>query len=483
MTAKFYLTTTLPYVNAAPHIGHALEFFQADAIVRYHRRKLGKENVYFNVGTDEHGLKIYQKAEESGLTPQEYADQNAQKWIEFCKLFAIDFDFFYRTSADYHLEPAQKFWRASQEKGDIYKKRYEGLYCVGCEAFKTEKELVDGKCPDHNAVPIQYAEENYFFKLSKYREELLNFYKEHRDILKPESKFAELENFLKNLEDISISRIRENLPWGIPVPDDDTQVMYVWFDALTNYAASVGYGSDEERFTTWWPPVQLFGPDNLRFQCAIWQGMLLSAGLPPTKKFLCHGTVLGPDGHKMSKTIGNVVSPFDQLEKFGPDIVRYYMLALLPTYGDSAYSEQDLVFNYNANLANNFGNLLNRIIHLANEKKVKINNFNKVEEDFKREVDTFESKINNYYEEFELKQAADLISELSDWGNKYVDQEKPWQSDASTRVEVVLNNLSYLLSKVIDAYEPIIPTSSARAKEALANRSKIILFPRLDLKI
>ncbi|MEO6729340.1 MAG: methionine--tRNA ligase, partial [Candidatus Dojkabacteria bacterium] len=275
---KFYLTTTLPYVNAAPHIGHALEFFQADAIVRHKRKQLGKENVFFNVGMDEHGLKIYQKAQAENKTPQEYADGNANNWVEFCKTFNISYDNFYRTTDPAHYKAAQAFWKKCDEAGDIYKKKYEGLYCVGCEEFKTEKDLVDGKCPLHNIEPIKYSEENYFFKLSKYREQLLEYYQSNRDKLKPDFKFDELINFIQGMEDISISRLKKNLPWGITVPGDDEQVMYVWFDALTNYANAVGFSTDEERFNEWWPSAtQIFGPDNLRFQCAIWQGMLLSA--------------------------------------------------------------------------------------------------------------------------------------------------------------------------------------------------------------
>ncbi|MEP7103337.1 MAG: methionine--tRNA ligase [Candidatus Dojkabacteria bacterium] len=477
---KFYLTTTLPYVNAAPHIGHALEFFQADAIIRFYRKQLGVENVFFNVGTDEHGLKIYEKALAENQTPKEYADFYAAKWQEFCKLFNINYDNFYRTTDPAHYKAAQAFWKACDAKGDIYKKKYEGLYCVGCEEFKTEKDLVDGKCPLHNTVPIQYSEENYFFKLSKYKEELLDIYAKNKDKLKPSSKYDELINFIKNIEDISISRLKKNLPWGIPVPGDDAQVMYVWFDALTNYANAVGYSTDEEKFKQWWPVTQIFGPDNLRFQCAIWQGMLLSAGLEPSKKFLCHGTILGPDGRKMSKTIGNVVSPFDQLEKFGYEAVRFYMLSELPTYGDAAYLEPDLKASFNSKLADNFGNLLNRVIHLANKKEASINNADLVEPEFKKEVENRKSKIENLYTDFDIKLACDEIFQLAEYGNKYIQDNAPWSEKDSDKVQKVLNNLSYLISTVIDLYEPIIPTSCENARNALKNNETIILFKKFE---
>lgn len=477
---NFYLTTTLPYVNAAPHIGHALEFFQADAIVRYKRKKLGADQVFFNVGTDEHGLKIFQKAQENNQTPKEYTDFFAAKWQEFCKLFNVSYDNFYRTTDPAHYLAAQAFWKVCDAKGDIYKKKYEGLYCVGCEEFKTEKDLVDGKCPLHNTEPIKYSEENYFFKLSNYRDQLLEIYEKNPDKLKPSFKYDELINFIKNVEDISISRLKENLPWGVPVPGDESQVMYVWFDALTNYTNAVGYSTDDEKFNKWWPVTQLFGPDNLRFQCIIWQGMLLSAGLQPSHDFLCHGTVLGPDGRKMSKTIGNVVSPFDQLEKFGYEAVRFYMLSEIPTFGDAAYLESELKSSFNAKLADNFGNLLNRAIHLSNKKEVEINNVKAVEAEFKKFVDEKVSATEASFERYDIKVAADEINSLADYGNKYIQENAPWQEKDLEKVKIVLNNLSYLLSSVIELYEPLIPESSETARKALQNRETIILFKKID---
>ena len=478
---KFYLTTTLPYVNAAPHIGHALEFFQADAIVRFKRKQLGAENVFFNVGMDEHGLKIYQKAQAENKSPQEYADGNAQNWKEFCKIFNISYDNFYRTTDPAHYKAAQEFWKACDAAGDIYKKKYEGLYCVGCEEFKTEKDLVDGKCPLHNTEPIQYSEENYFFKLSKYREELLENYEENKDKLKPDFKYEELINFIKNMEDISISRLKKNLPWGIPVPGDEEQVMYVWFDALTNYVNAVGYSTDEARFNEWWPnALQIFGPDNLRFQCAIWQGMLLSARLPLTSKFLCHGTILGPDGRKMSKTIGNVISPLEQLEKFGYEAVRFYMLSELPTFGDSSYLETDLKASFNSKLADNFGNLLNRVIHLSNKKNVEIDNEIFVEPSFKKAVDERKAKAEDLFSNYEIKLASDEIFQLAEFGNKYIQDNAPWSEKDEEKVKLVLNNLGYLLDAVIGLYEPIIPDSCKKAKDALDNKQTIILFEKYD---
>lgn len=482
MSDKFYITTTLPYVNADPHIGHTLEFIQADVIARFHRQEKGSDNVFFNIGTDEHGLKMYTKAQDSGQTPQEYVDHFAGRWQQFADQFKISYDSFYRTSDKSHHEAAQEFWRRSLANGDIYKKKYEGLYCVGHEAFITEKELVDGKCPEHQTEPIVHSEENYFFKLSKYKDVLLEYYEQNPEVVKPAHKLNELRNWIESMDDISISRLKENLPWGIEVPDDPAQVFYVWFDALTNYVNTIGFPEDEERLDAWWPGVQIFGPDNLRFQAAIWQGMLASVGLPFTRMFLCHGMVLAEDGTKMSKTIGNVVSPFDQAEKWGIEAVRYYMISGITTFGNSAYKEADLVASYNSHLADNFGNLLNRVIHLAGKREAEINNHDAVEADFVAQVSGFQDKVRSAYGEFQLQEAAFTINELATWGNKYIDEQQPWSKDLTDeQAGVILNNLSYLLQVVIDLYAPIIPDACERAAEALGEVEKIILFEKLEL--
>ena len=481
MKDKFYLTTTLPYVNAEPHIGHAIEFVQADAIARYFRSKLGKENVFFNVGTDEHGQKIFETAEKEGLSTEEFVDKYSQRLKDFCKLFIVDYDNFYRTSSKEHYEAARKFWKVCKENGDIYKKKYKGLYCVGCERFLTEKDLVDGKCPDHGTKPEEKEEENYFFKLSKYRDQLLKWFNEHEEFLKPKTKRTELRKILEEIEDISISRLKKNLPWGIEVEDDPEQVFYVWFDALTNYVNVIGYGTDEKRLKDWWPGVQICGPDNLRFQGAIWQGMLASVGLEQSKKLLVHGMVLAPDGTKMSKTKGNVISPFEQEQKYGPEVVRFYLLTGIPTYGDAAYKEEELVNSYNARLANNYGNLLNRVIHIADSKGFEINNEEKVEDSFKKKIDVLEEEINNYYEDFEIYLASSKIDELADFGNKYITKEEPWSKNIDKeQAQKIINNLSYLLKIVSEKYLPIIPLSAEKGLNALANREKIILFPRIQ---
>lgn len=483
MNKKFYITTTTPYVNDVPHIGHALEFVQADVIARYFRGKLGAENVHYNTGADEHGLKMFTKAKEAGLSPQEYVDKFAAKWQEFCELFNISYDSFWRTSSPEHHTSAQKFWRKSAAAGDIYKKHYEGLYCVGHEAFLTEKELVDGKCPDHGTVPVVFAEDNYFFKLSRYREHLLSWLDANPDVVKPASKLQELRNWIENMEDISISRLKQNLPWGVEVPDDPEQVFYVWFDALTNYINVIGFGTDDEKLAQWWPGVQIFGPDNLRFQGAIWQGMLESVGLPHTSSLLCHGMVLGPDGTKMSKTKGNTISPVEQQEKYGTEAVRFYLIGGISTYGDSPYIEEGLVNMYNSYLANNYGNLLSRVVHLANLNGISLNSEaaefrNGLQNDGVR---VYRENAEKAYSDYELQQAVELTNTIADFGNGYMTEQKPWESQDKAFIEKVLNNLAYVLETVTDLYEPIIPVSAAKARAALAKQEKIILFNKLEI--
>lgn len=469
----------MPYANSIPHVGHAIEFFQADAYARYFRKKLGKEKVFFNVGVDEHGLKLFTTAKENGTTPEQYLEALVPKWIDFCDKFQISFDHFYRTSSDDHHLGSKRIWQICNEKGDIYKKHYEGLYCVGCEAFLLERDLVEGNCPDHGKPPQKYSEENYFFRLSKYSEKISEYVKTNPDFLKPSSKRQELLNFLKDMEDISISRDRTNLPWGIEVPNDSQHTIYVWFDALTNYIKVLGYDYDMSKFNSWWPGVQLCGPDNLRFQGAIWQGMLASLGLPFTKKLLVHGTIFGPDGQKMSKSIGNVVSPLEQYEKYGSDVCRFYMLGVLQTYTDCSYREEDLKKAYNAHLANNYGNLLNRLIHLGQQKEINILDKTSVDSNYRNMVDDYQGRVEKAYESFELHDAVKIITELVSLGNQHIHEKEPWRQNGE-EARITMNNVSYLMQTVSELYEPIIPQGASKAKDAINKGEKIILFPRIQ---
>ncbi len=369
MNQKFYITTTLPYVNADPHIGFALEIIQADVVARF-QRLLGKE-VVFNTGTDEHGLKIYRKALEAGKDPKVYCDEYAAKFNQLKEALNLSYTNFIRTTDEHHIAAAQEMWRRCEASGDIYKKEYRVKYCVGCELEKTDSELVNGRCPIHPTVEVELiAEENYFFRFSKYQEPLLFLYNSRKDFVVPEGRLNEIKAFVeRGLEDFSISRLKSKMPWGVPVPGDEEHVMYVWFDALTNYISTLGWPSSAEAsegkpfkgFDEFWPGVQVAGKDNLRQQSAMWQAMLMSAGVEPSKQIFIHGFITA-EGQKMSKSVGNVVDPFEVVAEYGTDAVRHYLLAELNPYEDGDFSVEKFEKRYNADLANGIGNLANRIL-------------------------------------------------------------------------------------------------------------------------
>ena len=362
MKNKFYITTAIPYANADPHIGFALEILYADVMARY-QRLLGKD-VYFLTGTDEHGQKMLKTAKEAGKSVEDFAQGKSAVYQMLADEWNISNSDFIRTTEERHIKSAQEFWKSSLATGDIYKKSYTGLYCVGCEAFKTEKDLVEGKCPDHNKAPEILSEENYFFKLSKYQEPLQFFFEQHPEFVYPEHRFKEMRNILKEgLEDVSISRNKEKLPWGIPVPDDDTQVMYVWFDALTNYITALGWGSlNDELFKKYWPAdAHVIGKEINRFHSLLWPAMLMSAGVDLPKQIAVHGWIT-VEGQKMSKTIGNVINPLELTDKFQLDAVRYFLMREIQFDNDGDYSDSKFLERYNADLANGIGNLTNRIL-------------------------------------------------------------------------------------------------------------------------
>lgn len=365
MSAR-YITTTLPYVNAEPHIGFALEIVQADALARYWR--LLGHDVFFNTGTDEHGQKIYQKAQEAGENTQAYVDRFAESFRTLKPMLNLSYDSFIRTTDSHHIESAQALWRRCESQGDIYKKKYTGLYCVGCEAFVTEKDLLNGECPHHHGKkPEEIEEENYFFALSRYQERLVT-YLSADGVIVPEHRRLEALNFVqKGLEDFSISREKKRMPWGIPVPDDDAQVMYVWFDALTNYISTLQWPNEDNTFKTFWKEgivVQTAGKDQVRFQSIMWQAMLMSAGVKNTDTVFYHGFITS-DGQKMSKSIGNVIGPQDIVNRYGTEAVRYMLLRHVHPTDDSDVTFERMDEWYTAHLVNGIGNLTARILKLA----------------------------------------------------------------------------------------------------------------------
>ncbi len=363
---KFYVTTAIDYVNAAPHLGHALEKTQADIIARY-QRLLGKD-VFFLTGTDEHGAKVAKAAALQNKEPEDFVDEIVENYKKLVKELNISNDDFIRTSDKArHWPGAEALWKKLAAKGDIYKANYKGLYCVGCEAFITKKDLVNGKCAIHNQEPEEINEENYFFKLSAYQEKIKSAITSGRLNIIPESRKNEVLGMIAvGLEDVSFSRPAKDIPWGIPVPGDKSQTMYVWADALTNYISALGYGSkDESKFKKYWPAdVQVIGKDILRFHALILPAMLISAGIELPKNILVHGH-LTVDGKKMSKSLGNVIDPFDLIARYGTDAVRYYLSREILTAEDGDITEEKFKTAYNANLANGLGNLVSRIMKMA----------------------------------------------------------------------------------------------------------------------
>lgn len=478
----FYLTTTLPYVNANPHMGHALEFVQADITARHHR--LAGEQVFFNIGTDEHGLKILRKAEEANKEPQEYVDTYAQ---QFKKLAGPDWlnlsnDAFIRTTDEDHKKAAQEFWRRCAENGDIYKKEYRVKYCVGCEMEKTESELNEsGRCPLHPDQELEVIEEeNYFFRFSKYEDDLLKLYEQRDNFVVPESRQKEIKTFVKSgLRDFSISRLKEKLPWGVPVPGDDEHVMYVWFDALVNYISTLGWPDDEEKFENYWPGIQFAGKDNLRQQSAMWQAMLLSAGLPPSQRVVIHGFITS-EGQKMSKSLGNVIDPVDLIEEYGTDALRYYVARHIHPFEDSDMTDEKFREAYNANLANGLGNLVQRIMTMMVNYNVEIALEPEEEIYGDEEWDEMKNNLSN----FRFDDAIDYIWAEIGHLDAYIAETEPYKK-IKTDEEEAKEIVAYLALRLYDiavVLEPFMPHTSTAIRELIQDGEvpEEPLFPRKE---
>jgi len=470
----FYITTTLPYVNADPHIGFALEIVQADAIAR-HQRKSGAE-VFFNTGTDEHGLKIYQKAAELQKDTQAYVDEYAARFDLLKQSLNLSYNAFIRTTDEHHISAAQEFWKRCDAAGDIYKKNYKVKYCVGCELNKTESELEDGHCPLHPDAELELIEEeNYFFRFSKYRDALLKLYKDQPDFVVPEWRLHEIQSFVeRGLEDFSISRVKEKMPWGVPVPGDPDQVMYVWFDALVNYISTIGWPEDEQKFETYWPVVQVAGKDNLRQQSAMWQAMLLSAGVPPSRRILIHGFITS-DGKKMSKSIGNVIDPFAMVEQYGTDALRYYLLAEIPPFEDGDFTVAKFEQRYNGDLANGLGNLVARVSNLLERDSIEVSLKQGSSDALTR---TFDACMRRYA----FNEAIEVLWKVLRKADETMASKKPWSLEGQDEKKAILEPIAQDILNVADLLQPLLPETAEKiiqqfsAKHILKGES---LFPRV----
>jgi len=459
-----YITTTLPYVNADPHLGHALEFVEADCLARASR--LAGDDVFLNIGTDEHGAKVAQKAEAEGKNPQEYADEYAARFKTFADRLDISYDSFIRTTNPVHIRAAQEFWTRCAAAGDIYKAEHEIKYCVGCELEKTDSELVDGCCPLHPNLKIEIRkEENYYFRFSKYQDALLEQYKNQKDFVVPAERMHEIATFVAaGLKDFSISRRKEKLSWGVPVPGDSSQIMYVWVEALANYLYPKKY----------WPAdIHVIGKDILRFHAVLWPAMLLSAGEKLPKKILVHGFVLSGD-RKMSKTLGNVVDPFDLIKRYGADALRYYLLREITPFEDGDITEEKFKEAYNANLANGLGNLVSRVMKMAEQfDGLEILEINEVSLD----------GIRSFMDKLELNKALDYIWDLISQADSYIQEEQPFKvvKEDKKKAKAILQVLVSSLNRIAFLLSLFLPEASEKIVKAIkVNKMPETLFPRKD---
>ncbi|MCD5383099.1 methionine--tRNA ligase [Candidatus Gracilibacteria bacterium] len=488
MKNNFYITTSIAYANGEPHLGFAMESILADSINRA-QKMFGKET-RFLTGTDEHGIKIFKKAEELGMSAKELCDKNSEKFRNLKEKLNLSNDDFIRTAdQERHWPGAQKIWEKLVEKGDIYKKHYEGQYCEGCEVFLPEKDLIEGKCQIHKKEPVKISEENYFFKLSKYSDQILDLLKSDKLKIIPSFRKNEIMKMLEGegLQDVSFSRPKKSLLWGIPVPGDENHNMYVWCDALTNYISALGYAENSENFEKFWQNgeiVHSIGKDIVRFHAGIWIGMLLSAEIKVPENIHIHG-FLTSNGEKMSKSIGNVVDPIEYVEKYGAERLRYFLLREVPTGRDADFTKEQFLNICNAHLSNGLGNLINRVAVMSKK--------NGVEKSGKITFEHFEKKITETWKNFEEKISMDFGNydtqgalveawELVEFGNKQMDELKPWlvKKENEEKFVEIMQNFLELIKEIGKILQAFLPETSEKILKIYESGESEILFERVE---
>ncbi|WP_141579806.1 methionine--tRNA ligase [Actinomadura sp. WMMA1423] len=481
-----YLTTTIPYVNARPHLGFALELVQADVLARHFRRS-GK--VRLQAGTDDNSLNSVLAAEAAGVGVQEFVDGLAEEFVGLAEPLSLSFDDFIRTSRDpRHPAGVERLWRACAESGDLYRRHYEGLYCVGCEQFYAEAELVDGRCPDHRRVPQRISEENWFFRLSRYADRLHDLISSGRLRIEPAERRNEVLSFIAGgLEDFSVSRSTERARgWGIPVPGDPGQTVYVWWDALGNYVTALGYGHDGEDYRRWWAGdarrVHLVGKGVVRFHAVYWPAMLLSAGLPLPDEVLVHG-YLTVGGRKISKSAGVTVDPVELVREFGVDAVRWWLLREVPRSGDADFTTERLVARADDELANGLGNLVQRVVSMVHRYRDGVVPVGEVPE-LAAVCEEAPASVDAALADFDFRRATGAVWQVVDEANRFVNRVRPWElaKAGDPHLDAVLAGLVDACRAAGDLLEPFLPDAAARVRRQCAGRRlprPEPLFPRL----
>lgn len=469
---KFYLTAAIPYVNAKPHLGYAMELVQGDVIARTHRER--GDEVNFIYGADENSLKNVQAAEKEGITTQALCDRNAQAFVDLGKVYNISFDNFQRSSSPDHFASSQELWQRCAAEGDIYKKKYKGLYCVGCEAFYTAEELNEqGECFEHPGRKLdEVEEENYFFKLSRYQDALLKLIESDEYLITPAHKKNEALGFIKQgLQDFSISRSKERARgWGVPVPGDPDQIMYVWFDALNVYRSAA---------PAWWPAkLHIIGKGIIRFHAVYWPAILLSAKIALPKELFVHGYITA-DGQKMSKTLGNVIDPFEIVEKYGLDAVRYYLLREIPSTGDGDFTHEKCKLRYNADLANGLGNFASRVLTLAEKMNPWSLDVTAASPDTAHALHEVRSEVEKAVNERRLHDALAHIWRLVSFGDKFVNATKPWElEDTDPKKRVVISDLLIVLHELSTLLRPYMPGTAAAIGACITKNDSLVTSVR-----